>query len=120
MSINPGTIKTLIAATAVAQYRAVKFGPGDEDVAQADAVGNDLIGVNAEPADVPAGSRIDVTLDGLVEIEAGATFARGVDLTVDAQGRAVASGAATDAKLGKAWDAANAAGDIVRVKLNIR
>lgn len=120
MSINPGLIKTLLAETLVPRFRVVKPGTGEENAALATAAGDALIGVSVEPKDVPAGKPIDIAVDGLVEIEAGAAISRGDRLTVDASGRVAPSTVAADKLIGYAWDSANAAGDILRVKISIK
>lgn len=112
---NPGLTKTFIAATAIAQYRVVKLAAGTNEVALATAVTDPLIGVSAEPADVAAGARIDVTFAGIVEVKAGASINKGAWLTVHTDG-SVKPASSTDERIGRALDAA-VAGDLVSIEI---
>ncbi|AFT79043.1 hypothetical protein AMBLS11_12350 [Alteromonas macleodii str. 'Black Sea 11'] len=114
---NPGLIKTFIATTAIPRFRVVATDAGDKEVKLATDVADPILGVSAEPADVPAGSRIDVTFNGIVEVEAGGAINKMAWLTVDAQGRVVASAAGTDERIGRALTGANAAGDIIDIEI---
>lgn len=115
---NPGLTKTFTAATAIAKYRVVKLDAADDSVALATAVSDPLIGVSAAPADIASGARIDVTFSGIVLAEAGAAIDKNADLTVDASGRVVASAAGTDSIIGRALEAATAAGDVISIEIN--
>ncbi len=53
---------------------------------------------------------------GVSKVEAGAAITRGAEITADASGRAVASGTG-DRILGRAWDAAAAAGELITCSL---
>lgn len=114
---NPGLTKTFIAATAIPQYRVVKLSAGDNEVALATDVADPLLGVSAEPAAVAQGDRVDVTFSGICLVEASATIAKGAWLTVDAQGRVVASAAGTDERIGRALEAALATGDVISIEI---
>lgn len=74
---------TLNAAGAIAAYRAVKA-----NGAQATAQGEKVIGVAAYAAD--DGKDFPAIVLGTAKVEAGAAFAVGDSLIVDAQGRAIA------------------------------
>lgn len=114
---NSGLIKQFIAATAIPKNRVVKLAAGDNEVALATDVADPLIGVSEEPQNIAAGARIDVTFSGIVEVEAGAALAKNAAVTVDAEGRAVASAAGTDSTIGRALTAANTAGDIISIEI---
>lgn len=117
MMNQPGLTKTFIAATAVARYSVVALDAADDSVKLATDVGDSLIGISAEPADVSAGERIDVHFCGIVKVKAGAAVAKGAWLTVDASGRVVTSAAETDERIGKALSAAAAADDVISVEI---
>lgn len=112
---NPGLIKTFIAATAIARYSIVKLAAGDNEVALATAVSDPLIGVSAEPADITAGQRIDVTFTGIAEVRAAASITKGAWLTVHTDGR-VKPATTTDERIGRALQAA-AAGDVLSIEI---
>ncbi|MRJ40820.1 MULTISPECIES: capsid cement protein [Idiomarina] len=115
---NPGLIKTFIAATVIPPHRVVALAAGDNEVALATDVAGPLLGTSAEPREVAAGGRIDVTFNGIEEVEAGAAIAKGAKLTVDTQGRVVTSAVGTDNIIGRALTAANAAGDIISIEID--
>ena len=65
-----------------------------------------------------AGERLDAYLDGVRDLEAGAAFGQGVPLTVDNQGRVIASAPAantTHQVIGKSLGRSTAAGELVPV-----
>ena len=115
---NTGLTKAFIAATAIPRYSVVKLDAADDAVAVATAKTDRLVGVLADAAEVPAGKRADVILEGIAEVRAGATVNKGADVTVDTQGRVVAA-SSTDEVVGWATEAANAAGDIISIKLTV-
>lgn len=85
---NPGLIKTLTAAAAIAAHRFVKFGNGDTLGQQASGPNDLVIGVSDLGADAQD-DRFDVVLGGIALVTYGDTVVRGQPLTSDAQGRAV-------------------------------
>lgn len=125
-----------VAVSAVTEYRAVDFSG-----AQATVQGQKVAGIANRGA--LAGDGYDYTAVGTAIVEAGAAFAVGASLIVDAQGRAIASsgplrvaagatavtsaaangatalsgGDAPEYVFGDALQAAAAAGDFVEVKL---
>lgn len=115
---NTGLVKAFIAATAIARYSVVKLDSADDSVALATAKTDRLVGVCADPKDVPESKRADVILEGIAEVRAGATIAKGADVTVDTQGRVVTA-ASTDEVVGWATEAANAVGDVISIKLTV-
>lgn len=113
---NPFLIKTFIAATAIPTNRVVKLAAGDHQVALATDIADPLIGLSNEPKAVAAGGRIDVTFNGIANAEAGAAVNKGAWLSVDAQGRVITAVASAE-RIGKAIDAAVAAGDIIEIEI---
>ncbi|WP_237738553.1 DUF2190 family protein [Idiomarina xiamenensis] len=111
-------IKNFIAATAIPPHRVVALAAGENEVELATDVTDPFIGTSAEPATVATGGRIDVTFNGIEEVEAGGAVSKGARLTVDAQGRVVTSSEATNSVIGRALTAANAAGDIISVEID--
>ncbi len=113
---NALLFKNYTAAVAIAPYRICKFSALDT-VTLATAATDSLIGVNADVA--PAiGERCDVVRQGIAFVEAGAAIAQGAPVTSDATGRAVtaAPGAGVNNRIiGFADEAAAAAGDVIRV-----
>ncbi|ALL14268.1 capsid cement protein [Caulobacter henricii] len=89
--MQPGLTKTFIAAAAITKRRIVKFDAVDGQVLTAAAANDSLLGVSDMSADVTSGSRVEVRLNGVAEVEAGGTIARGAPVTSDATGRAVAA-----------------------------
>lgn len=115
---NTGLVKTFIAATAIARYSVVKLDSAKDSVALATSAGDRFVGVSAEPADVAAGDRVDIILDGIVEVRAGATVTKGIDVTANAAGRVIAAQAG-DEVVGWTTEAANADGDIISIRLKV-
>ncbi len=64
-----------------------------------------------------AGQPLSVTAKGTASVETGGTFNPGDPITSDAQGRAVASGQATDFIKGEALDVSAAPGQYVEIML---
>lgn len=115
---NTGLTKAFIAAALIPRFSVVKLDSAEDSVAVATAKTDRFVGVVADPADVPAGKRVDVILEGIAEVRAGATLTKGVDVSVDTQGRVVAAGAG-DEVVGWATEAANAADDVISIKLTV-
>lgn len=116
---NPELIKSVIAETAVAAYRIVKFGSADDKVVQATASTESYVGVSNNLGG-DAGKRVDIVLSGVAEVEYGGNVARGDYLTSDANGKAVTANPAAGVNantIGTAM-ASGAAGDIGSVDIN--
>ena len=112
--------KTYVAEGATPRRRIVRFGTGKGSVTLGAAATDDLVGVTDHTADTASGARVDVHRAGLVEVEAGAAFAKGKPLTTDGTGRAIAAAPAAGANvriIGLSEAAAGAAGDVVDVML---
>lgn len=118
---NPGLIKSYVAEAAVLPYRIVKFGSADGQVLQAAAASDACFGAANELGQNTIGSRVDVLLSGVAELEAGAAITRGALLMSDASGRAIAATAAAGTNvrtIGTALASASAAGEIIPVELS--
>lgn len=89
-------VKTFTAAAAVAAYRLVAMA-SDTTVQQGAASTDLLIGVSHELPAV-SGERLDVALQGIVEVEFGGTVPRGTKITSDASGKAIAAAPAAGVK----------------------
>lgn len=89
--MQPGLTKTYVAGAAITRRRIIKFDVVDGQVVMGAAANDSLIGVSDMSADVTSGSRAEVRLTGVAEVEAGGTIARGAPVTSDATGRAVAA-----------------------------
>lgn len=116
-----GLIKNFVSAAAIKPNRVIAFGANEGEVETAvSATAKPLIGVSGVIGTTAAGQRIDVYLDGVRTLEAGAAFDQGADLTVDNQGRVVvASPAATVTQriIGSALGASTALGELVPVHI---
>ena len=111
--------KAFTAGAAIAPYRIVRLASADT-VEQAAAVANALIGVNTDLT-IAANERVEVMLQGIAWVEAGAAIAVGLPVTTDSVGRAVAAAPAAGVNnriIGFALEAAVAAGDQIRVLLS--
>lgn len=116
---NPGLIKNFTAGAAIAAYRIVRLSAADT-VVQAAAVSEAMMGVCMDVAPA-SGERVDIVMDGIALVEAGAAIALTALVTSDATGRGVAAAPAAGTNnriIGIPLDAAVAAGDIIRVKLS--
>ena len=116
---NPLLMKAFTAGGAISPYRIVRIASADT-VEQAAAVANTMIGVNTDLA-IVANERVEVAVQGIAFVEAGAAIAIGVLVTTDASGRGVTAAPAAGVNnrhVGIALDAAVAAGDIIRVLLS--
>ncbi|MFN8995350.1 MAG: capsid cement protein [Pseudomonadota bacterium] len=111
--------KAFTAAAAIAPYRIVRLASADT-VEQAAAVANALIGVNTDLT-IAANERVEVMVQGIAWVEAGAAISIGSLVTTDSVGRGVAAAPAAGVNnrhIGIALDAAAAAGDQIRVLLS--
>jgi hypothetical protein len=117
---NALLFKNYTAAMAIPPYRMVKFSALDT-VTLATAATDSIIGANADVA--PAiNERCDVVRQGIAFVEAGAAIAIGALVTADATGRAVtaAPGVGVNNRIfGIADEAATAAGDVIRVMVEL-
>jgi hypothetical protein len=93
---SPLLTKTFTAGGAVTKRRLLKMGAADGTVIQAVDTAAAIVGVVGE-LDAASGVRFDAHLAGPVEVEFGGTVARGVLVTSDASGRAVAAAPAAGA-----------------------
>lgn len=89
--MQPGLTKTFIAGAAITRRRIIKFDAVDGQVLMGAAATDSLFGVSDMSADVTSGSRVEVRLTGVAEIEVGGAITRGALVTSDATGRAVAA-----------------------------
>lgn len=85
---NSKIIETYDAGAAIAAYRIIKHGADDDNVVQAAAVSDAIIGVT-NLLGAASGERVDVIEHGVAEVEFGGTVVRGDPLTSDANGKAV-------------------------------
>ncbi len=111
--------KGFVAGAAIAPYRIVKLSAADT-VVQSAAAADSHIGVVSEVGPA-SGERCEVHAYGLVFVEAGAAVALGALVTADAQGRGIAAAPAAGVNarhIGVAFEAASAAGDVIRVLLS--
>lgn len=115
--------KPFKGSAAIAAYTLVKFGANDETVSTAAASTDLAIGATAEipllSADVTAGSYVDVVIDGVAEVTAGATITRGQKLTSDGLGRVIAAAPAAGVNaqvIGFALKS-GVVGDVIPVKI---
>lgn len=100
MSIRtPGLIKAYNAESAVAAYTICKFGTTEDQVVEAAAATDKLIGVSSE-IDSAIAERCDVIRSGIAPVLYGGTVAAGDLLTSDANGHAVATTTASDRIIG--------------------
>lgn len=116
---NPLLYKAYVAGGAINPYRIVRITNADT-VEQAAAVLNTLIGVNTD-LPIVAGERVEVMMQGIAYVEAGASIAVGAEVTSDSSGRGITAAPAAGANqriIGFALEAAVAAGDIIRVLLS--
>ena len=98
------------------QYRFVKPGATADQVVAIAAATDKPIGVQYDTPDA-AGKAAEVVVAGIVEVMAGAAVAYGAEVQTDAQGRAITI-AVTGTVVGRALQAAGAAGDRIAVLLN--
>ena len=116
---NPLLMKAFTAGGAIGAYRIVRMASADT-VEQAAAVANALIGVNTDLT-IVANERVEVAVQGIAWVEAGAAITIGSLVTTDSVGRGVAAAPAAGVNnrhVGIALDAAVAAGDQIRVLLS--
>lgn len=119
MGQTSGIEKSVKCTAALATaFLIAKFGADDDTLSQATASTEDLVGV-FQHTTVAAGEEVRVMLSGVSRIKLGGTVARGALLTSDANGKAVAIGAAPGTNynsIGRAL-ASGVADDIIPVLL---
>lgn len=109
-------IKSFVPGAAIAGYRIVKHDTADTTVIQSAAAANSHIGVSSHPGAAATDDTVDVVVAGITEVECGGSVTRGVQLTSDADGKAVA-GAAGNRVVGVAM-ASGVSGDIIPVLIS--
>lgn len=114
-----GIVKNRVADGTIYQRRFVKDGTtGDSYALQASAATDKLIGVAVPPyntataTSVASGSRIDIQMTGIAEVELGGTVVRGSLVTADSNGKAVAL-SAPGQRIGGIAMASGVSGDII-------
>jgi hypothetical protein len=116
---NVRLFKSYTAGAAINAYTLVKFSAA-ETVVTAAAATDLIIGVTSDVG--PAiNERVDVALEGIAFVVAGAACTLGAKLTSDASGRAVPAAPAAGVNnqvVGYAMEAASAAGDVIRMMLS--
>lgn len=122
MNLNDmGLVKNFTAAGAIKPRRIVAFAATEGQVEIAvSATAKPLVGVTGIVGTTAALQRIDVCLGAVHTVEAGAAFAQGVDLTTDAEGRAIAAAPGanqTHRIIGQALGVSTALGELVSVRI---
>ena len=111
----PGLIVSRLAAADIAPRRIVKL-TADNSVSPAAAATDVLYGVSISPNTRTTGNRVDIVLNGTVDIELGGTVTAGARVTADANGKAVAA-SGTNRIIGIA-EIAGVSGDFVPVSVS--
>ncbi len=116
--MNPTFIKSKDAEGAITARRIVKHGVADNAVAQASASTDAFAGVS-ETLDTSDGDPVDITKQGIADVEYGGAVAAGDPLTSDANGKAVtaAPGVGVNANIIGHAEIAGADGDFGLVLL---
>lgn len=116
-----GLVKNFTAAGAVKPNRVVAFGTDEDTIETAvSPTAKAFVGVTGILGSAAAGERLDAYLDGVHNLEAGAVFGQGVQLTVDNQGRVIAAAPAatvTHQVIGKSLGRSTAVGELVPVHI---
>ncbi|WP_210188134.1 capsid cement protein, partial [Bosea sp. CRIB-10] len=116
-----GPVKNFTAAGAIKPRRVVAFAATEGQVeTAASPTAKTLIGVTGVIGAVAAGERVDVYFGDVQTVEAGAAFAQGARLTVDAEGRVIAAAPAatvTQQIIGTAFGVSTALGELVPVHI---
>lgn len=113
--------KNFIAETAIPAYRIARMGSTDDAVRVTTGWSDAVIGVTTDIG-AAIGERCDINLVGIAYIEAAAAITRGSWLASDGVGRASVALPAAGVNcqvVGRALEAASAAGDVIRVLLAI-
>jgi hypothetical protein len=95
---NDGLTKTMNSEGAIGRHKIVAHGTGAYGVKQAAATTESLLGISTI---IPGedGGRVDVILEGIAEVEYGASVTKGKPLTTDADGNAVEAAPAAGANV---------------------
>jgi len=115
--MSQGLIKQYVANTAIARFIVVKQSSGT-NVDIATAVTDVPLGVTDSAPD--ANERVDVVLNNMAQITAGAAIAVNTPVTVDGQGRVVAAAPSAGVNnwvIGVTREAATAVGDVIWVEI---
>lgn len=116
-----GPIKNFVSAGAIKPRRVVAFATTEGQVETAvSPTAKTLIGVTGVIGTVGAGERVDIYFGDVQTVEAGAAFAQGAKLTVDAEGRVIAAAPAatvTQQIIGTAFGVSSALGELVPVAI---
>jgi hypothetical protein len=109
------------AGANIAPSRIVKMGASDKLVVQSSAAADSHIGVCAQPGGAEIGERVDVTVSGMVDVECGATIARGDLLSADSSGRAIKAAAAvgTNVRMIGTAQESGVTGVLIAVNVNL-
>jgi len=102
------------AGGAISPHRIVKYGNADGKVVQSTAAADAHVGVSGR-ASAASGGRVEIARSGIADIEYGGNVTRGVLLTADADGKAVA--AADGNRVIGVAEVSGVAGDIGQVLL---
>jgi hypothetical protein len=111
-----GLITAFIAGATIPRYAIVKVTGDGSTVATAVSGTETLIGVSAEPGEVLAGKSVDVIHSGIVVVKTASAINVGAMVTAGAGGLAKVA-ISTDETIGRAISAANAAGDLISIKI---
>ena len=118
---NRDLIKSYAAEGAILPCRIVKPGANDLGVLQSSAVADKLLGVTVPNITVATGDTVDVMVDGICDLQLGATVTRGDQLTSDANGQGVTAAPAAGVNnrvIGIAI-VSGVSGDIIPVLLSV-
>lgn len=121
--MNRDLVKSFNAGGTIASNTLVKFGADDNTVVAAAAAADSVIGavslVAPPGSSAASGDRVDVNLEGIVDVKAGGTITRGGLVISDASGYVIAATAAAGSNVrivGMALASA-VSGDIIPVLL---
>lgn len=115
--MNLDLVKTFVAGGAINARALVKPDSTAGQVVAATAATDFLIGVCVQPSGAASADRVDVAMEGLIEVVAGGTIAAGDPITAGAAGVAVTaapSAGVNNRLIGFAYEA-GVVGDIIRV-----
>lgn len=87
---NRGLTKNFNAGGTIPAFTICKFGADEKTVVAAAAATDSILGVSTD-VDAIVGDPVDVQIDDIAYVIAGATVARGALVTSDAAGKAVAA-----------------------------
>lgn len=118
---HEGLILNYNAGATVNGFRIVKHGTSDQEVIQAAANTDAIIGVAEQLGADAAGEPIDVWRTGVAQVEYGGNVTRGDPLTADADGKAItaAPAAGANVRLVGFAEVSGVAGDIGSVQIEL-